>query len=379
STAGDQEELFNKMMEAPRGTVYDYTWMSGDFSGNDHAVRKGLDDRRGIPVGDIIESYSSGTSALMALDESFKRRILIGAYEESIIAPDYPEESTAPSMWGQLVANNAMMNGKRTFHIVMNDFEYYCEPDVENNPSDYDAEPIVNTQINYMDMSKGGINPLEMFGNLSDVVNIYNSNLTKLTHMFNLMSNRKLETYQSAPMVDLNKALNRFYISRKLWDENAHKNPKITRVLNIKEHDTFPRMGDFINTIASMLLQSEHKQDEEERRNAKLLSDILDNALSSYRGIFNEPTTLPDPANITKLQNYFDLSDLKTNPNIMEAQFLNVFDYVATACREGDILMIHGIDKLSVETLELIENRLNILNRDKVRIAYIFDTIGSGE
>lgn len=379
SVAGGQEEIFDKILEAPLGGVYDYTWMSSDFSGNDHAVRKGLDDRHGIPIGDITESYSAGTTALMELDNSFKRRILIAAQPEAIITHDYPENTSASSMWGQLVANDAMMNGKRTFHIVLNGFKYYGEPKVEGKDNDYDAEPIVNTQLEYTDMSKGGINPLEMFGDVEDVVNIYNTALTKITHMSNLISDRELEKFDTAPLIDLKKALNQFYISRKLWDENAHVNPEITRVLNIKNHESFPTMGDFISKISTMLSSATHEDDADKRRNARFLYEILDNALTSYRGIFNEPTTLPDPKELTRYQNYYDISDLETNPNIMEAQFLNVFDYVATACNEGDILMIHGIDRLSMETLELIENRLNILSRKNIRLAYIFDTIGGGE
>ena len=41
--------------------------------------------------------------------------------------------------------------------------------------------------------------------------------------------------------------------------------------------------------------------------------------------------------------------------------------------------MIHGLDKVSVETLQLIKPSMDRLSERGVRLAYLFDTIGSGD
>ncbi|END1833747.1 hypothetical protein ABLM60_004540, partial [Shigella flexneri] len=118
------EQMFTNALQAPKGDKNDYTWMSSDFAGNDHAVRRGLDDDNGVSVGGLTEDYTGG-QALMSLYESIGKRAIVGAYESSsVFEYDMYPELTGSSLWGQRIANDAMVNGHRVFHIVMNDFEY---------------------------------------------------------------------------------------------------------------------------------------------------------------------------------------------------------------------------------------------------------------
>ncbi|GAJ20128.1 unnamed protein product, partial [marine sediment metagenome] len=91
-----------------------------------------------------------------------------------------------------------------------------------------------------------------------------------------------------------------------------------------------------------------------EQEDAKLLKDVLEIALNSYRAIFNRHTSLPDPKDIQKMQVYYDLSRLMNQPDMLEAQFLNAFDYISQATKKGDIIMIHGVNRLSLETLDIL-------------------------
>ena len=77
------------------------------------------------------------------------------------------------------------------------------------------------------------------------------------------------------------------------------------------------------------------------------------------------------------MQIYYDISRLKHDPNMLEAQFLNAFDYILKATERGDIIMFHGVDNISVETLEVIKSRINTAQRRGVKLVYLFDTIGS--
>lgn len=376
SVAGNQEQLFRRMLDSPQGTKYEYTWMSADFAGNDHAVRKGLDDANGIAVGEITESYSSGT-ALMSISESIKKRALVASYpSSSVIDFEQYDDLTGSSLWGQRIANDAMTHDHRVFHIVLNGFHYEADEETYEGQEDlkFACPPIMNSELEHIDLAKGGLNPLEMFGELDEVVDIYNTNLNKVVQMFHLMSERALTTSQRTM---LRKALNKFYMSRDMWKDDAEENPRNTRIVNIR-HETVPLMGQFVQDLTNMLSRANMMDSVKEQEDAKLLKDVLEIALNSYRAIFNRHTSLPDPKDIQKMQVYYDLSRLMNQSDMLEAQFLNAFDYISQATKEGDIIMIHGVNRLSLETLDILSGRIENASRRGARLVYLFDNIGSG-
>lgn len=395
SIAGNQENMFTHVLEPPRGLRTDYTWMSGDFAGNDHAVRRGLDDPNGVSVGQITESYSDG-QALMALYESIHKKALIASYESSSIRQynnysdsvdedideynDY-SDTTGSSLWGQRIANDAMIHNHRTFHVVMNNFKYGAdEYAVEGRPVKFLCPPSLNQQIEHFDLSKGGLNPVETFGDpdkdKDKISEIYNTNLDKLVQMFNLMSNRSLEKKQITMLYE---ALGQFYISKGMWRKNADTEPQATRILGLK-HSAVPKMGAFTTKLSQLVqqfLQNEGQSTEREIDDSKHLQSVMDNALKRYRSIFNTQTTLPDPEGIDKMQIYYELSKLRHDPDMLEAQFLNTFDYILKASERGDIIMFHGINNVSIETLQVIKARMDSATRRGVKLVFLFDTIGS--
>lgn len=376
SVAGNQEHLFKRMLDSPEGTKYEYTWMSADFAGNDHAVRKGLDDAKGIAVGEITESYSSGT-ALMSISESIKKRALVASYpSSSVIDFEEYDDLTGSSLWGQRIANDAMTHDHRVFHIVMNGFHYEADEETYEGQEErkFACPPIMNSELEHIDLAKGGLNPLEMFGDLDDVVDIYNTNLSKIVQMFHLMSERALTTSQRTM---LRKALNQFYMSRDMWKDDAEENPRNTRIVNLR-HETVPLMGQFVQDLTNMLSRANMMDSAKEQEDAKLLKDVLEISLQSYRAIFNRHTSLPDPRDVQKMQIYYDLSRLMNQPDMLEAQFLNAFDYISQATKPGDIIMIHGMNRLSLETLDILSGRIENASRKGARLVYLFDNIGSG-
>ena len=376
SVAGNQEHLFKRMLDSPEGTKYEYTWMSADFAGNDHAVRKGLDDAKGIAVGEITESYSSGT-ALMSISESIKKRALVASYpSSSVIDFEQYDDLTGASLWGQRIANDAMTHDHRVFHIVMNGFHYEADEETYEGQEErkFACPPIMNSELEHIDLAKGGLNPLEMFGDLDDVVDIYNTNLSKIVQMFHLMSERALTTSQRTM---LRKALNQFYMSRDMWKDDAEENPRNTRIVNLR-HETVPLMGQFVQDLTNMLSRANMMDSAKEQEDAKLLKDVLEISLQSYRAIFNRHTSLPDPRDVQKMQIYYDLSRLMNQPDMLEAQFLNAFDYISQATKPGDIIMIHGMNRLSLETLDILSGRIENASRKGARLVYLFDNIGSG-
>ncbi|EAC3256929.1 MULTISPECIES: hypothetical protein [Staphylococcus] len=371
SSAGDQENLFKNLLEPPTGNKLDHCMMSKYYAGFDHAIRKGLDDDKGVPIGKLHASLSGGI-AMMDLNGSFKDRIIVASQKTSNIHL-YDRKLSASSLWGQKIANHAMCNGHKTFHIVLNKFRYEANEDGEGH---FSCSPIVNNVLEHIDLSKGGLNPLEMFGDKKDLTEIYETNLGKIAHIFYLISNRTLTNQMKT---ELQKQLGVFYESMKMWDKQAELYPERTRVLNIKNHETYPRFADFLTRLSNFEKSVRDKGTDSEVDRAKYLRDIVERILGSHYATFNRHTTLPDFTDPNKFQYYYELGRLSTNPSIQEAQFLNSFDYIAHACMENDIIMIHGVDKISVETLEYIKPRIAKLEEKGIRIAYLFDNIGNGE
>src|SRR5699024_11309908 len=79
---------------------------------------------------------------------------------------------------------------------------------------------------------------------------------------------------------------------------------------------------------------------ESEINDTRHLESVMKTNLQKYRAIFNTHTTLPDPESIDKMQIYYDISRLKHDPNMLEAQFLNAFDYILKASERGDFIML---------------------------------------
>ena len=187
------------------------------------------------------------------------------------------------------------------------------------------------------------------------------------------MSTRKLK---ESEMRTVRSLIIDFYNQRDMWDSRAVENPYAARILNL-DSNTVPTMNDFVFKLSNHEISTQ-KGTEEERNTASVLSDTLEATLESNVQVFGSKTTLPRPNEVKTHQNYYDLSYID-NRDLMEAEFLNIFGYITEAADEDDVVMIHGVDQLTLETLEILRDDLRKLKRKNVRMAYLFDRIGSGD
>lgn len=377
---GDQRENLSHLWSPPvEEDKNEQTTVSSIYGGNDHFVRKGLSDKNGVPIGTLVESYSSG-EALMDFDGSFsfdnpshRGKILIACPESSgncIIDMGMNRYSGA-SLWGQAIANHVVLNGSsRVFHIVLNHFHYGFDDD------DFLASPSIEEIIRRYDMSKGGINPLEIYTSHGNLNSAFNASISKIAKEFDLLSGDELTREEKLLLEQL---LIEFFISRRLWDRKADENEFLAKAVNPKNHDNYPTFGSFVNELANMV--NANKNDvlstEKDRDSAKMLKKLLEKSIDSHRAIFNKTTSIDIPKVRSYRQSYFDLSELSGEQNVMEAQFLNVFDFVSYFARKNDVIMIHGLDRISYDTLSYLQHSIKSLERERVRFAFLFDTVGA--
>lgn len=400
SVAGEQQHILETILDPLKGGINNFTLMTGDYAGNDHMVRKGLNDvEDAVPVGLLTQSYTRGI-ATMSINKRFHNDIIVAAPDSDTIDFKYNNQDSSSSLWGQLVANDVMTHGHKVFHIVLNDFHY--EPDYKGwihvgedeegmpeyiwNERDFDepkfiCPPIVGEELSHYDLSKGGLNSLEVFSSVGDSKNekidktgqYFSANLKKNTYMMYLQSKRKLTSTQERTLRTL---LINFYTERDLWDDSAYENPYAARILDL-DSSTVPTMNNFVTDLKNYQIGAKNST-EEEKNTAAALFEILDDTLEANRQVFASKTKIPKPSEIETHQNYYDLSGFDDR-DLMESQFLNIFNYVTQAAESDDVIMIHGVDGLTLETLEEIRDLLRKLKRKNVRMAYLFDRIGSGD
>jgi hypothetical protein len=385
STGGDQEELFLNLMKPPKPSKFNFTWTTSDMAGNDHFVRRGLNDEHGWAIGKLNASYSQGM-AMMDLDGRFDRKkkrngsiingeILVAASPTSKVHgfENYDGLSSS-SLWGQLIAHHAQRTDKRTFHIVLNGFDYYNS--IKKGEDKFVLSDSFMEDAAYIDLSYGGLNPIEGWGEYINANSIYSDKISNLAQIFYLLSNRSL-TEQA--LNDLQQALNGYYKMRGYWSSDAAQKGKgfMARFFNLNDHKHVTTLGDFVVNIKNAM-EEEAKGEmatEMGRDRLKTLQTTLTNALHTHPEMFNSISTLPNRVGNQYAQYYYDLSRLRTEPNVLEAQFINALPYILANASYNDIVMIHGLDQISVESWEYLKTAIKAAKGKGVRFAYLFDNI----
>lgn len=370
SDPGDQENLFKNMLLPPKGTIYEDMMLASDYVGFDHAIRRGINDEKGVPIGELTASLTEGV-AMMDLNGSFKDKILVSGTKNSYIY-QYDPKLSAASMWGQKIAHHAMQHGHRTYHIVLNDFDFYGQANIPGVKKTFSAEPIVNQVLEKIDLSKGGLNPLQVFGDENDQVRMFTHHLDKLVYQFYLYTNRNLNTSMT---IRLKKEIESFYESRGMWDSLAHKYPGRLRIIG-KDPKSYPLFDQLLLTLTNYEGKTRDKTAKKQEEAEEMVT-ALESVLTTNYQTINSYTNLPETDKPDKYQYYYQLGGL--DGNLKEAQFLNVFDYIAYSAQENDIIMIHGMDSLSLETAKYIKTTVQKVEKKGVRLAYLFDVIGKKE
>lgn len=220
-----------------------------------------------------------------------------------------------------------------------------------------------------INLANGGLNPFQPFGDKKHQIQIYNNHLNKLTQEFYLYTNR---TMKSDMVNNLKQELNNHYESIGMWHPEAHKFPGRIRILD-KRTDSYPTASEFLLALTNYAAEVEDLTERKQEATQELVTS-LEQLLNTHRATIDTYTTLPDPDEPDIYQYYYQLNEL--DGDVKEAQFLNVFDYIATAVNENDIIMIHGMDQLSTETARYITDTVAKLEQNDVRLAYLYDAIG---
>lgn len=365
SLGGDQYKRFTEMFSRMEHSRFVMTSTASNYAGLNFAVNSGLRDRRGVPIG--IDSLALSSATAFFDFNGYTKRLGVIASPSNCSMPFYHKKDSnrqfpVSSLIAQCASNHVVMNGGRVKHLVLNDFNYF-EPG-----SFYRPVETADIFAKY-DVSKMTINPLQGFGRIEDVVKIFSRLTQKIVNIFDLLEDLRLTQDQKAIVLNV---IERFYFNHSLWTVDAEKYPKRTRIVDIDKPETYPTMGLLINEFTSIAQSAARENRELKADRVDALQAILSQSLTAHMGVLGRTTSIKDDD--SSLQTYYEFSEIDSM-SMTQVQFINILDYVIWTCKPGDMIVIHGAQKLYNTTLNMVRETIEYAQKLGVRFIFAYDTI----
>lgn len=365
-------EAYNRvvtMFKRYEGSRFDMTSTGENYSGLNFTMSAGLIDARGVPVG--VDAMSvTGSNSMFDFDSYLDKQAIIAA-PASATVPLYVDDRvtlhppTLSSVAAQTAANQIVMNGHRAHHIVLNDFDYFLDG--------LFYRPTETKEIfKKYDVAKTTINPLQGFGDIEQVVPVYNRLVQKIVNIFNVLEDLKLEQDEKAIILN---AVQQFYFAQDLWKDNAHLYPKRTRIVGIETPETYPTMGIMLNDFTTLAQRAARDNRELKADKIDTLYSILNQALSSNMGILGSTTSITETR---APQVYYDFENVDT-ARLKQVQFLNLIEYVIHTALPGDVIVLHGMEKLYKTVASMTLEAIKAAQKNRIRFIFAFDTLTATE
>lgn len=344
--------------------VYANAWHGSDMESVAAArlflPSSGFADEHGTVVGTDVHSYLVNTPSIIdfngirhavIMTGGIRGRLSLGGIEGSGIVPYFG------SAWAHVIADdNYLVNGTRTHHIVLVPFNYHS----------YDSK--------VFDMQKYTINSLECYGTPETVEADANDNFDKIVEIIMML----MEDENPDPAIrgQLYNQLMSWIIYRAngqgMYSANPEMEPTLAnRILANTEHQTYPTLQDFIPELQSMVA-SERKKGEDAGKRAEMILNAVRTSSRRFPKVFNAKTNIPDSLTKNDRNIYYDLSGLGGSKMIKGAMFLNVLSYVTNRAAPGDMIVIHGLDRVKVKP-EILKTYRDRMDRKDIGLITTFE------
>lgn len=347
--------LFTKN-EHKRGKGFGFT--STEFAGAHSLVTNGLNDPTGEYVGTMTGDVNS--SAVMWDVDKYNHHVVVA--DENV--NEVLGRAYTADMWGSKVSQVAMLNNNRVVHIVLDGADLdRLGPRFENITA-------------RMDMNSGDINMFEMFGKEEDELSIFPAHLEKIV----LMAEQAYEPTENDRSIIrgmLTETLTQFYIDKQMWARNAKTNRDRLRVVNIP-HTHVPRLQDLVSYFDTQhkRLSNSVARDDEELHAYSVLRVVFKNLLDNNGDLFNTHTN-DEIDNTTDAQRVlYDFSRLmKRGKGVAMAQLVNTIGFAVDALDTGDVVVIHGTERIDDRVKQYINTQFEHLFHRGGRVAYLYNDV----
>lgn len=258
------------------------------------------------------------------------------------------------SIVAHVIADGNYLSGQRTHHIVLSDFDFTALSEFSFAPEDNLV----------FDMSKEAINPFEVFGKNETVQLDATANFDKATAMMMMLSD-DTNTYMRS---NLHTLLVNWFIYRAggsgMYTTDPLGEPlRARRILATDDHTNYPLPSQFLTELTANEASASN-EGELTQRDATQLRDSLKTTFETYPNIFGKHTTLPNVYKASQRNIYYDLSHVSTNKKVTGAVFLNTLAYVTNRALSGEVVVIHGLDQLSIDEASLIPYKERMIRKN---------------
>lgn len=364
--SGEQRrELSNLMAKADRKEGRNFMFTSEEFAGNYNLVTHGIEDASGEYVGTMMGDVNN-SAVLLDIDD-YKTHVVIGGSNKgSTLSGLKLNNERGVNVWGAKLGMNALMKNHRVVHLVLNGSRV---DKIGVNLDDITS--IVN-------MTSGDINLLEMFGNEADELTIFPAHLNKIVLMAE-QAYASTDADRSIIQGTLRDVITKFYVDKGLWAYDAQNNRDSLRLVGLS-HDEYPKLPELVAYLQMeyTAMSKRRARDDEQLHAYNVLRTVFKDMLDNNGDLFNTTTSSIVDKAATGYRVIYDFSSLmRRGQGVAMAQFINALGFAVGTLSEGDVVVLHGVDKISDSVKSYVENQFNTLTENDVRIVYIYSDVGS--
>lgn len=362
-TGEQKRELSGMFHKVEEKMGRNFMFTSSEFAGNYNLVTRGIEDPNGEYIGQMVGDVNN--SAVLMDVNNFDSHVVIAGRAEARSLSDWDFKGERGSdVWGIKLGMSALLQNNRVVHMVLN------RTDVAGIGID------LSDITSNVDMTRGDINPFELFGDKDHELSIFPAHLQKIGLM--------VEQLQEMPANEksrirgaLQEVLNDFYVDKRMWSRNAQKNRDALRLVGIP-HKQVPRLPEFIAYL-DMEYQAQvntRNKDVKVQDAFGFLRTAFRDMLDSNGDLFNTTTsTKIDRAAISNRVVYDFSSLIKRSRGVMMAQFVNALGFAVGSLSEGDVVVLHGVEQLAPAIKQYVKDQFDQLNDNGVRAVYIYNSI----
>ena len=369
SLPGEQYERFTTLFDEVPKSYKEMSATAYNYSGLNLAINSGLNDSKGLPLGSNALSLTE-SSAYFDFEKSTKKQAMIAMNRSSSKMPLYERKDethqiSVPSLIAQYAANTYMLHDHKVHHIVLNDFDYF-------EPQMFYRDRVVNKIFKEYDVSKMTINPLQGFGSIDKVTQIYPRLVQKLTNIFDLMLDLNMSKEERAIVLN---AIDQFYYNYDLWSSIAEEKPKLTQIVEIDQPELYPTMVQLLNQFEALATKAIKSNRENKATNIETISSTLKQKMSAYTQVLARTTSIEDT---DASQIYYSFKNIDSL-QLRQIQLVNIIDYVIYKANKNDVIIIHGFDSVLGRVAEMVLETIQAAQNKGIRFIFTFDSIKSGE
>lgn len=364
--SGEQRrEYSNLMAKADRKEGRNFMFTSQEFAGNYNLVTHGIEDASGEYVGTMMGDVNN--SAVLLDIDNYKTHVVIGGSNKgSTLSGLKLNNERGVNVWGAKLGMNALMKNHRVVHLVLNGSR------VDKIGVNLDE---ITSVIN---MTSGDINLLELFGNDVDELTIFPAHLNKIVLMAE-QAYASTDEDRSIIQGTLRDVITKFYVDKGLWAYDAQNNRDSLRLVGLA-HDEYPKLPEFVAYLQMeyTAMSNRRARDDEQLHAYNVLRTVFKDMLDNNGDLFNTTTSSIVDRAATGYRVIYDFSSLmRRGQGVAMAQFINALGFAVGTLSKGDVVVLHGVDKISDSVKSYVENQFNTLTENDVRLVYIYGDVGS--